>query len=376
MRTHEKKKGKKESRKNHKSAGQGTDSSKQEQRDQATGTAVITRDQATDGTRLVTKDQGTEVTKPPQKDQATDIATVSMKTTGVITDPAVTEGTQSGGRQRRLQIAPQGWINIRKENVAEVHPGVSIIPRPHHNSGKQTTHTLVEYVHPHSATEESASEIDEATRKCLPMDEWSPDRGPEVQQIPVSIESHRSHASDGNRSDADDIHQPVEPGLSAEDALGTEHPPVDDESRSRHQDVGVSRTDDSSPKSPVQASMGVLRAADDDPKDEPLNDRLGDARKQPTAERPQTEYVYIVQDDAEPDLPEERSIENVEGGDEDGDLPGYMPSVQWREVTIESRMFEDDGQRMERRMLQEAEERLLEHDRRHRLLNRYVYLFL
>ncbi|XP_037778891.1 titin-like [Penaeus monodon] len=368
VRAQEKKKGKRESKRNHKVTGRATDSAKPGQRDQATSSRVTTRDQATDGAKVVTRDQGTEVSKSLKRDQATESATRSTKTLGVLTDPAVSQGTQAGGKESRLQIAPQGWVNIRNENVVEVLPGVSIIPRPHHSSRKQATHALMEYVHPNSATDESASEIDEASRRRLQMDERSPDGEPEMLQNSISVTSDRSHASDGNKPNADGgIQESAEPGTSIEDGLKMEHLTID-ESRSRRQEDGESRTSYFSPRFPAQPSLPSARGEEEDaPLEERLNDTQNEAGSQHAADHPQVEYIYVFQDDAEQEVPEDRGRENEEG-DECGDLPGYMPRVQWREVTTGSKMF-DDEERMDRRMLQEAEQRLLEHERRHRLLN-------
>nr|XP_027209967.1 uncharacterized protein LOC113803389 [Penaeus vannamei] len=360
-----KKKGKKESQKGHKVTGKATDSARLGQRDKATSSRVTTKDQATDGAKVVTRDQGTEVSKSSTRDQATESAARSTKTTGVLTDPAVSQGTQAGGKQRRLQIAPQGWINIRNENVAEVLPGVSIIPGTHHGSRKQATHALMEYVHPNSATDESASEIDEATRRRFQMGERSPDREPEMLQNPISVTPDVSHISDGNRQNADaGVHGSGEPGMSEEDGLKLEHLTVD-ESRSRRQEDGGSRPSEFSPSFQTEPSLRSAREEDnggDEEEGTPLEERLSDAQNEAgnhAAEHPQTEYFYVPRDDAEQDVPEARVTD---------DLPGYMPRVQWREVTIDSKMF-DDEERMDRGMLQEAEERLLEHERRHRLLH-------
>lgn len=65
------------------------------------------------------------------------------------------------------------------------------------------------------------------------------------------------------------------------------------------------------------------------------------------------------------------AVGGTEGGAEEEPLPGYMPEVVWKEVAIGDHLEEDasdDGEAG--RFLQEAEERLRQHDLRQRIMDK------
>ncbi|XP_071543580.1 uncharacterized protein [Panulirus ornatus] len=279
---------------------------------------------------------------------ASELPSLVVKTEKTVEDPKL-----------KLQISTQASVHIPRENITETLPGISISPReplPKHSQ----KHKIVEVVHESSIAEESSlSSKGGKTENNLSDDETCRSDEGVGEKVPGTTVGRNDYMAD--------VEEPPSPscdaGLAAEinmDGKGNGH------SQSQN---------DSYEQEPAHGAV----ASDDRGESEEENYKKIHNDKQHKAEERETvepNIVYLIDynnkkgESVRHQDPASKHVEeDSENAEREESLPGYMPQMRWEEVAVENYRYEDTVE-YTREMLQEAEERLHQHDLRLRILKR------
>lgn len=280
----------------------------------------------------------------------------SNKAEKTSTDPKIRSDPKAV--KHKLQITAQTSVNIPRENVHELLPGISISPRePQSSVQPQQKYKVVRIVHENSQLEKpsSASNTNRVEGDMAPeTTDRSKDENREVLESPRDTDRTKLQKNNEKGVASDDGHRDsgnliiVSPSHSVH-AVSTGENPVAETSENHEASVTGEKMDEEKCHSHI-------------PNSEPHGTQTSDSYE--------PQIIYIIDHDEGNRNPLSDHVPgNGDDGTKNGNLPGNMPEVMWTEVPVEDNRYENNDEDT-REKLHEAEERLYYHDLRLRILHR------
>lgn len=256
------------------------------------------------------------------------------------------------GQKPSLQVSMQASVDIPRGNIVERLPGISIQPHEDHGISKEERNLVFQVIHRSTDEGSSDGEVD-----GYGDDDGDSDNGGKAGETNGCSGTHRTDGiSNGNQTVVVDKEQPPpSPQPPRSLSSSSPHPPPQ---------LSPSKPDLNSPT----RNEGDNHSHSQHTEHQELESQKHNSDGKINGDGNNTNHNATRRNESEQNTVGRR---NRGSGEDRALLPGYMPEVVWEEVAIGRQQQQEDlDEEGIRQRVQEAEERLLQHDLRQRILDK------